>query len=363
MIIPFFDLKRQYETIKTDIEVLVKEVLSSGKYVLGEKGELFEKKFADFIGDKYAVGVNSGTDAIKIALHALGVNSESEVITVSNTAVPTVSAIRELGATPVFVDIDSCFTIDTSKIEGAITSKTKAIVVVHLYGQAANMNAITMIAKKHSLLIVEDCAQATGTLIDGKHVGTFGDAACFSFYPTKNLGAYGDGGMITTSNSEIANTCRMLRMYGMKKGYFAEIEGFNSRLDEIQATILSTKLDHLDDWNEKRRRIADYYCTHITNKKILLPQITKDSTHSFHLFVIRTSDREALKKYLEENGVGCAIHYPYPIHLQDAYLFLGHKQGSLPETEKAAGEILSIPIFPELTTEEQKYIVKIINAF
>lgn len=363
MIIPFFDLKRQYESIKPEIETSVKEVLESGKYALGGKGELFEKKFAEYIGAEYAIGVNSGTDAIKIALRALGVVSGDEVITVSNTAVPTVSAIRELNATPVFVDINPYFTIDTLKIEHAITNKTKAIVIVHLYGQAADMEAIVKIAKKHSLQIVEDCAQATGTLIEGKHVGTFGDAACFSFYPTKNLGAYGDGGAIITSNKELAETCKMLRMYGMKKTYFSEIEGWNSRLDEIQAAILSTKLDHLNEWNKKRRAIADYYHTHITNKKILLPQILHDTTHSFHLFVIRTKNREALKNYLEKNGVGCAIHYPYPIHLQNAYEFLGYKKGLLPETEIAAEEILSLPIFPELTNEEQEYVVQTINAF
>lgn len=363
MVIPFFDLKRQYESIKPEIEAPVKEVLESGKYALGGKGEMFEKKFAEYIGAEYAVGVNSGTDAIKIALRALGVVSGSEVITVSNTAVPTVSAIRELGALPVFVDINPYFTIDSSKIEQAITQKTKAIVVVHLYGQAADMKAIVKIAKKHSLYIVEDCAQATGTLIGEKHVGTFGDAACFSFYPTKNLGAYGDGGAITTSDKELADTCKMLRMYGMKKTYFSEVEGWNSRLDEIQAAILSVKLDHLQDWNRKRRAVADHYRTHITNEKILLPQILQNTTHSFHLFVIRTNDREALKNHLEKNGIGSAIHYPYPIHTQNAYLFLGYKKGSLLETETVADKILSLPIFPELTQEEQEYIVQTINAF
>jgi dTDP-4-amino-4,6-dideoxygalactose transaminase len=363
MIIPFFDYLRQFNIIKKPINAAINKVFDSGQLILGTEVKNFENNFSNYIKAKYGIGVNSGTDAIKIALRALGVKGGDEVITVANTAIPTVSAIRELDAIPVFVDIKDDFTIDEKLIAKAITKKTKVILPVHLYGRACNMPAILKIAKKYKLKIVEDCAQAQGTMINGKKVGTFGEIGCFSFYPTKNLGAYGDGGMILTSDKKLAESCRQLRMYGIKNGYKAEIEGYNSRLDEIQAAILNVKLNHLDKWNNRRQQIAKIYLSKIRNKKIFLPQIDKIENHVFHQFVIMVEDRSDLLKYLSNNKIGYGIHYPHPIHLQPAYKFLGHKKGDLPNTEIFANKIVSLPIFPELNIEELKFIVKTINNF
>lgn len=363
MIIPFFDYQRQLKKINRQIDEAIKRVLNSGKLILGQEVKNFEDNFSKYIGAEYGIGVNSGTDALKIALRALSVKAGDEVITVSNTAVPTVSAIREVGAIPKFVDIKEDFLIDENQIQQALTKKTKAIIAVHLYGHPGNMPAILKIAKKYKLKIIEDCCQAHGAKIGGKNVGAFGDISCFSFYPTKNLGAYGDGGIILTSNKNLADTCRALRMYGMEHGYYSEIEGYNSRLDEIQAAILNVKLKYLDQWSKQRKKIAEFYLENIKNPKIILPKIDKNSASSFHLFVIRTEARNLLEEYLKANNIGHGIHYPYPIHLQKAYKFLGYKNGDLPRTEKFAEQILSLPIFPELTKEEIKYIVQKINKF
>lgn len=363
MIIPFFDSTRQFSKIKPKINASVTRVLHSGKFILGKEGVRFENAFAGYIGARYGVGVNSGTDALKIALRSLGVKPGDEVITVPNTAVPTVSAIRETGAIPVFVDINEYFTIDIRNIERAITKKTKVVLPVHLYGQPCDMAAILYIAKKYKLKVIEDCAQATGASIQNKKAGTFGDIACFSFYPTKNLGAYGDGGMIVTSDTKLADAARRLRTYGMEKTYYAYEEGYNSRLDELQAAVLNIKLPHTDAWNARRKEIASYYLENITNRHIMLPRLNTGVSHVFHLFVIRTKGRERLKRYLQRHGIGCGVHYPFPIHLQKAYAFLGYKNGDLPETESAAQDILSLPIFPELTDKELRHIVAKINAF
>jgi dTDP-4-amino-4,6-dideoxygalactose transaminase len=363
MTIPFFQSARQYKILKKEVRVALEKVLSSSWYVLGEEGKRFEDNFADFIGTKYAIGVNSCTDAIKIALRSLDIGPGDEVITVSNTAVPTISAIREIGAMPLFVDVDQYFTIDVTKIESKITKKTKAILPVHIYGGACDMKMIGKIAKKHKLKIIEDCAQATGTDYNGQKVGSFGDASCFSFYPTKNLGAFGDGGIILTSSKKTALKCRALRMYGMEQGYYSKFEGYNSRLDEIQAAILQTKLPHLNDWNKRRRQIAEMYITKIKNSKIILPQIRPGSNHAFHLFVIRTADRINLTKHLKNFGIGYGIHYSYPIHLQSGYQFLKKQSMNLKLTEKVANEILSLPIFPELKNSEVQYIINILNAY
>lgn len=363
MVIPFFDSTRQYLKIRSKINASVARVLRSGKFILGKENALFENAFAAYIGTRYGVGVNSGTDALKIALRSLGIKPGDEVITVANTAVPTVSAIRETGAIPVFVDINEYFTINANTIEQAITRKTKAIIPVHLYGQPCDMAVILKIAKKHGLKIIEDCAQATGAKIKNKKVGSFGDIACFSFYPTKNLGAYGDGGMIVTSNKKLADTARRLRMYGMEKTYSAREEWYNSRLDELQAAILNMKLSYLDGWNVRRKEIARYYFKNIKNKHIALPRLKTGYSHAFHLFVIRTKVREQLERYLKQNGVGYGIHYPFPIHRQKAYGFLGYKKGELPATERAAKEVLSLPVFPELTDKELRSIVAKINTF
>lgn len=361
MNVPFFDYRRQLKKINHEIDQAIKRVLNSGQLILDGQVAEFEKNFANYIGPKYGIGVNSGTDALKIALRALNIKPGDEVITVANTAVPSVSAMREVGARPKFVDIKGDYTMAETKITDVITKKTKAIMVVHLYGQPCNLPAIIKIAKKYKLKVVEDCAQAHGAKIGNKKVGTFGEISCFSFYPTKNLGAYGDGGMILTNNKNLAESCRALRVYGMKRGYYSEKEGYNSRLDEIQAAILNVKLEYLGRWNRQRKKIADFYFKNIKNQKIILPKINKNTVNSFHLFVIRTNARKLLEKYLQDNNIGYGIHYPYPIHLQTAYKFLGYKKGDLPLTEKYSKQILSLPIFPELTLEELKYITEKLN--
>jgi len=363
MKIPFFDYRRQYKKIKPEIDMAIKRVLNSGKLILAEEVRNFENNFSNYTGTKYGIGVNSGTDALKIALRALDIKQGDEIITVSNTAVPTVSAIREAGAKPVFVDIKDDYTINEKLIEKNVTEKTKAIVPVHLYGQLCNLQVILKIAKKYKLKVIEDCCQAHGAKINGQSVGTFGDFGCFSFYPTKNLGAYGDGGMILTSDKNLAEKCQALRMYGMKNGYYSKMEGYNSQLDEIQAAILNVKLKYLDRWLAQRRQIAKFYLNNIKNPHLILPPISNLDNHSFHLFVIRTTQRTKLINYLSKNGIGYGIHYPRPIHLQNAYKFLGYKKKSLPTTEKFCNQVVSLPIFPELTSKELKFITNKINQW
>lgn len=361
--VPFFDYRRQLKPIKPLINQALDRVLNSGQLILGQEAKKFEQAFAKFLGVKHAVGVNSGTDALKISLAALNIRSGDEVITVANTAVPTISAMRELGALPKFVDIKDDFTIDEDKISRAVTKKTKAVIAVHLYGQPCNMKVILKIAKKYRLSVIEDCAQAHGANINGQKIGTFGDLACFSFYPTKNLGAYGDGGLIAANNSTLAQKCRRLRAYGMDKAYFSLIEGYNSRLDELQAAFLNVKLKYLNQANARRRQIASHYLKNITNPKIILPTVKKISEHCFHLFVIRTRQRNKLLRYLTHWQIGHGIHYPYPIFEQTAYRFLGIKKADLLKTAAAAREIVSLPIWPELTKAEINYVVNKLNQF
>jgi len=361
--VPFFNATRQIKELGYELTSAIQRVLDSGKFVMGKEVEAFETEFSSYIGMQYGVGVNSCTDALKIALKALGIGTGDEVITVSNTATPTASAIREVEATPVFVDVDEYFLMDVLKLEAAITKKTRAIVPVHLYGQGADMEAVMKIAHKHHLKVVEDCAQSSGAMIGNKKVGSFGDAACFSFYPTKNLGALGDGGLILTHDKLTADKCRALRMYGMEGSYHANFEGYNSRLDEIQAAILRVKLPHLDVYNQKRQEIASRYSKEIKNPLIELPRTRPNASHIFHLFVIKVDTRERFLEYLKTKGIGYGIHYPTPIHLQKAYNFLGYAEGSLPRTEANAGKIVSLPLFPELTEEEVDHVIQIINDF
>ncbi|MCK4386483.1 MAG: DegT/DnrJ/EryC1/StrS family aminotransferase [Candidatus Pacebacteria bacterium] len=363
MQIPFFDYKQQLKPLKPEINKVINSVLDSGQLILGNEVRKFENNFAKFINTKYGIGVNSGTDAIKIAMVALDIKNGDEVITVANTAIPTISAIREIGAMPKFVDIKNDFTIDENKIEKVITKKTRVILSVHLYGQPCNMSVIIKIAKKHNLKILEDCAQSHGAQLKNKKVGSFGDISCFSFYPTKNLGAYGDAGIILTSNKKLFDKCKMLRTYGMKNTYYSHIEGYNSRMDEIQAGILNIKLKHLKKWNNNRRQIAEYYLNNIKNSKIILPKIKDINNHIFHLFVVRTNQRKKFTKYLLKHKIRYGIHYQFPIHLQTAYKFLNYKKGNLPITEKFSKQIVSLPIFPELTKTEIQYIVNTINNF
>lgn len=352
--------KAQYLSYENEIDAVISRVLTKGRYILGEEVNAFEKEFAGYIGADYGIGVASGTEALHLALVSSGIGYGHEVITVSHTAVATVSAIKLSAAKPVFVDIEpDFFTMDPEKIERAITSKTKAIVPVHLYGQPAQMPAILSIAKKHKLLVIEDCAQSHGAKYDGKRVGSIGHIGCFSFYPTKNLGAVGDAGMIVTNNAKLANKVRLLREYGWKKRYISGVHGWNSRLDEIQAAVLRVKLRYLDNDNLKRRKIATLYDKGLSGLPLVIPKRRSDSEHAFHLYVIRTKKRDRLKKYLEENKIQALIHYPEPVHLQPAYKNLSKVSGELKQTNSVVKEILSLPIYPEL---EEVSVAKICEA-
>ncbi len=370
--IPFGDLSREYDDLSIEIDNTVAGLLKSGWFVLGKKVEEFEEVFADFIGKEvFAVGVGSGTEALHLALVASGVTHGDYVITVPNTAVPTVSAISFSGATPLFVDIDpDTYNIDTNKLRELVViekkrrgNKLKALIPVHLYGQSADMEPVLAIAREFNLTVIEDACQAHGAEYKGKRVGSFGDYACFSFYPSKNLGAYGDGGMITTKTPEQAHTLKMLRNYGQEKRYYHTIKGFNSRLDELQAAILLTKIKYLDTWNTRRRDIADFYNQNIKNKAITKPVEVSYGKHVFHLYVIRHPERDRLQAYLQNNDVQTVIHYPLSIHLQEAYKDLGYSQGDFPVAEKVAEEILSLPIFPQLRDKEAETVAELINSF
>lgn len=363
MKINFVDLKRQYLSIKDDIDKSIFKVIEKTDFVLGEEVEKFEAKFARFCNTKYCVGVDSGTSALKLALIALGIKQGDEVITVPNTFIATVLAISDIGAKPVFVDINpDSYNIDVLKIEKIITKKTKAILPVHLYGQTANMDPIMDIAEKYNLKVVEDACQAHGALYKNKKAGSIGDVGCFSFYPGKNLGAYGDGGAITTNNKEVAEKIRMLRNYGQKVKYHHLLKGFNNRLDSIQAAVLNVKLKYLDKWNESRRKIALMY-NKLLKGIAVTPKEMDYATHIYHLYVIRIKNRDRLRDYLKSKGISTIIHYPIPIHLQKAYFDLGYKEGSFLLTESYSKEILSLPMFPELNKEEIDFIVKCIKEF
>ncbi len=361
MNIPFFDLKKQYTYLKKSIDDAYTRVMQNGSFILGSELKNFEKEFAEYCGAKYAVGVGSGTEAIHLSLRACGVKAGDEVITVPNTAIPTVMAVLSAKAKPVFVDVGEDCLIDHSRIEEKITENTKAILPVHLYGKSCDMGRIMGIANKHNLFVLEDACQAHGAKSESKQVGTFGIAGCFSFYPTKNLGGYGDGGIVVCNEQTVYERLLLLRNYGQMHRYYAKIEGCNSRLDELQAAFLREKLKHLDAWNSRRREIAKNYYASINNPEIILPSF--DENHIYHQFVIRTKNREELKKYLAECGVGTEIHYPVPLHLQEAFSFLNYKNGDFPNAEKFTSEVLSLPIFPELNDDEIKYICDKINLY
>jgi len=363
MKINFNELKRGYEKYKSEYDKAAIETLESGWYILGESVERFEREFANFIGSKYCVGVNSGLDALILAARALEVGPGDEVIVPANTYIATVLGITENGATPVLVEPDEYYNLDADKIEQEITDKTKAIMVVHLYGQAANMDKIKRIAEKYNLYLIEDCAQSHGARFNGKITGTFGDVGCFSFYPTKNLGAFGDAGAIVTENEDVAEKVRMLRNYGSKKKYYNEIEGVNSRLDEMQDALVSVKLSHYNELRRERERIAQKYLDEIKNPLIELPAIRQGAEHVWHLFVVRTEKRDELQKYLAENGIGTQIHYPIPPHLSGAYKHLGYNEGDFPITERYANTVLSLPIYDGMTDEEAEYVIKVINEY
>ncbi|WP_430884118.1 DegT/DnrJ/EryC1/StrS family aminotransferase [Fusibacter sp. JL216-2] len=363
MEINFNQLDRSYFRYKDEYDKAAIRVLESGWYIMGKEGERFETEFAQFIGSSYCVGLNSGLDALILAFRALGIGKGDEVIAPVNTYIASILGITENGATPIFVEPDEYYNLDAKKIEEKITEKTKAILVVHLYGQAADMENIKLIADKHNLYLVEDCAQSHGAHCNGKMTGTWGDVGCFSFYPTKNIGAFGDSGAIVTDNEQLNEKMRMLRNYGSKIKYKNEILGVNSRLDEIQAALLSVKLRHYDDLRKKRACIADKYLKGIKNKKIKLPLIKEGSEHVWHLFIIETNDRENLQQYLQEKDIGTQIHYPIPPHLSEAYNCLGYTEGDFPITEKYASRVLSLPLYDGMTDEEIQYVIEIINEY
>ena len=357
------NLKRQHDIHAEEYNAKVLDVLNSGWYVLGKEVSSFEDEYAQYTGSKYCVGLASGLDALQIAFRVLNVKDNDEVIVCSNAYVACVMGITMNGATPVFVEPDEYDNIDANKIEEKITSKTKAILAVHLYGQSCDMDKIMEIANKYNLKVVEDCAQSHGTTWRNKKCGTFGDIACWSFYPTKNLGAFGDGGAITTNSLELADEIRMIRNYGSKVHYENEVVGMNSRLDEIQAGLLRVKLKYLNEMNEERQKIAGRYLNEIKNPLIKLLQIRPGSNSIYHQFVIHCKCRDKLIDYLKVYGIGTIIHYPIPPHMSKAYAYLGLKEGDLPIAEKYAKEVLSLPMYNGMTKEELDYIIDKLNSF
>lgn len=354
----------QYQSYQEEIDAAIQNVLHRGWYILGEEVTKFEDEFSNYIGVDQGIGVGSGTEALHLALRACGVGAGDEVITVSHTAVATVSAIELCGASAVFVDIEpDYFTLDPNKLEAAISSRTKAVIPVHIYGQAADMIPILEISRSHGLFVIEDCAQAHGAQYYGQRIGSWGDIGCFSFYPTKNLGAIGDGGMIVSDNSDLAESARKLREYGWQKRYISEQSGWNSRLDEIQAAVLRIKLRYLDEDNLKRSKISIDYSKLLEEMDLILPQIRPNTEHVFHLYVVRTKQREELISHLKSQGVHTLIHYPVPIHLQPAYFHRSRGSDQLPETERAGREVLSIPIYPELGRTDVKQVCTAIRYF
>jgi len=360
--IKMFDYREQYLSLEDEILGAIQRVLRSGELILASEGAMFEKGFSAFLGQEmHSLGVANGTDALVVCLMALGVGPGDEVITVANTAVPTVSAIRMVKAIPVFVDVDpETALMDLSKVQALITPRTRAIIPVHLFGNAVNMPELLEIASHHGVPVIEDCAQAHGTTIDGRMVGTFGHAAAFSFYPTKNLGAYGDGGLCATPDALLAREMRRIRKYGFDDLYYAEREGINSRLDEIQAAILNIKLKHLPEQLTKRRALAQVYQAGLP-KTVRHLGAAPGIGHSYHLFVIKTvrssPDRDAIRQALGQHNIQTGVHYPFPIHRMRGYEFLGYQDHSLPATESLAGEILSLPIYPELPIDSAHQVL------
>jgi len=347
------DLCAQYRSLQSEIDAAVHSVLEKGRFILGENVTLLEQETADLCGAKYGIGVNSGTDAIIIALAAAGIGHGDEVITTPFTFVATSEAIVIVGARPVYADIDpDTFNLDPAAVEKAITPKTKAILPVHLFGQCARIEELESIAQKHGLKIICDGAQAIGAARNGRKLGEMGDAATLSFFPTKNLGAYGDGGMILTNDEDIARRARSLRFHGQSSSYTYERVGFCSRLDELQAAILRVKLPHLIGWNEKRRKNASAYNSVLGGTPIKIPKIDEGNYHIYHQYTLRTPARDRLKEILAGEGVSSAVYYPEPLHIQKAYEFLGYKAGDFPASEQAAREVLSVPVYPELTEEQ-----------
>lgn len=363
--IPLVDLYRGHQHLQSDLLAAFQRVFSSSSFILGQEVESFEQDFATFCQSKYCLGVASGTDALFLALQALGVSQGDEVILPANTFIATALAVSRCGATPILIDCDPLdYTIDVQKIKPAISNKTKAIIPVHLYGHPAKMDSVMELARKYKLFVIEDACQAHGALYQGKRVGSFGEVGCFSFYPAKNLGALGDGGAVTTNDPLLFQKIRLLREYGQTKKYHHPILGYNSRLDALQAAVLKVKLKFLEENNQRRRKHAAVYTALLKDlPEIELPQQREGSEHVYHLYVIRTKRRDELREYFQTRGIQTGIHYPLPIHLQQAYQDLGYPEGSFPCTERNSKEILSLPLFPELTEEEIKTVGEEIKNF
>ena len=363
MIIESNVLDRQYMKYQKEYNEAALRVLNSGSYILGKEVDEFETQFASFLSSRYCVGLNSGLDSLILALSALEIGPGDEVIVPANTYIATVMGISKNGAKPIFVEPNRYYNIDVSKIEEVITENTKAILPVHLYGQACDMGSVMKIAKKYGLYVVEDCAQSHGSCHNNTMTGTFGDIGCFSFYPTKNLGAFGDAGAIITSDYNLALKIKTMRNYGSMQKYHNEIEGYNSRLDELQAALLKVKLAHLQMLNSERQNIAEEYLRNISNPLILLPETAPGSSHVYHLFVVRSYERDRFQKYLKHHGINSQIHYPIPPHLSEVYQYLGLSKGSYPIAEKYANEVISLPLYNGMTHSEIEYVINTINSF
>jgi len=365
MKIPFLDLKAQYKQIEQEVLPMVTDAMANGAFIGGPQVSGFEAEFAEFCNSKFCIGVGSGTDALRFALMALGVGPGDEVITVPNTFIATTEAVSQVGATPVFVDIhpDTC-NMDVSRIEEKITEKTKAIIPVHLYGQPVDMDPLLEIARKHGIAVIEDACQAHGALYKNLKAGSLGTVGCFSFYPGKNLGAFGEGGAVVTQDEEIDRNIRMIRDHGQQKKYHHEMEGYNGRLDAIQAGTLRIKLKRLSDWNQARRKIAACYNELLSEVPGVTTPVEADfATSVYHLYVIQVDNRDILQNFLSEKDIATGLHYPLPLHLQKPYACLGCREGSFPITEKVAGRLLSLPMYPELTRKQIEYVAQSIKEF
>jgi len=363
MKVPLVDLKAQYQSIKTEIDAAIAGVIERASFVLGPEVESFERAFAEYLGVRFCVGVNSGTAALHLALMAGGIGAGDEVIVPTNSFFATAEAVSVVGAMPVFVDVEPiAYTIDASRIEASITSRTRAIMPVHLYGQTADLDPILAIAKRHEFILIEDAAQAHGAEYNGHRVGAFGHAGCFSFYPSKNLGSYGEAGAVVTNDEALAQRVRLLRDHGSERKYYHEIIGYNFRMEAIQAAVLNVKLPHLDAWNDLRRKNASLYNKLLSNSGLVLPRETTYARHVYHAYVVQSEARDALQSQLSAAGIQTGIHYPVPIHLQAAFASLGHQRSDFPETERLSERVLSLPMFPELTEEQVNAVASAVRS-
>jgi dTDP-4-amino-4,6-dideoxygalactose transaminase len=362
--IPLVDLKAQYAAIQVDVDSAIRRVVENTSFIMGSEVSVFEKAFANLCAVKHCVGVSSGTAALELTLRALGIGPGDEVITVAHTFIATAEAISAVGATPIFIDIDpQTYNMSSSALLQTIGERTSAIIPVHIYGQPADMTTITAIAGQHGIPVIEDAAQAHAAIWAGRKAGALGTAACFSFYPGKNLGAYGDAGAVTTDDDAIAEQVRLLRNHGRHDKYLHEIKGFGHRIDALQSAILGAKLPYLDEWTAARRRLAARYHELLGDLELMLPYVDPQAEPAWHLYVIRTSLRQELLDYLKTQGIGAGIHYPIPLHLQPAYAELGYAPGTLPVTEAVARSCLSLPIYPEMSDEQQDRVVTAIRTF